>query len=75
MEVYFREKHLSKRGEASTHNDLQLKGPARLALSTRKTKFKTLYTSLVKPLIKNLNHICEPYLNAKKIGTLLEENK
>ena len=40
--VYFREKPVSIKGEASTNTDLQLKGPAQLAVSTWKIKFKTL---------------------------------
>ena len=42
MFVYFREKHVSTFGGASTHTALQLKGPAQLAVSKRKIKFKTL---------------------------------
>ena len=42
MVVYFREKYVSIFGEASTHTDVQLKGPARLAVSKRKIKLNKL---------------------------------
>ena len=55
--VFQRKACLSIHGEASTPTDMQLKGPAQLAVSTRKTKFKTLQDWKRLPLVYLISYL------------------